>query len=151
MTPASPDVARVGHRLRLIKETLDQLRSVQSQATPDADALTRAAVERFLQVVVDLALDINGHLVVALGSAAPQTGRSSFVALGELHVLPPELAEQLAPRAGLRNLLVHHYTDVNFAVITEQLPDIIEEFDAYLRAIATWLDHHTGDGGRHRD
>ncbi len=135
MTPSTPDVARITHRLRLIEEALRSLSTVGALGRSD-DVIVRAATERFVQLVVDLALDVNAHLTVALGAPAPETGRGSFLGLADLGVLSTELAEALAPRAGLRNLLVHHYTDVSSELFATALENFVEEFDEYIAAIA---------------
>lgn len=138
MTPSTPDVGRVTQRLRLLQEALDELGALSDQIHSDSAPVTRAAAERFIQVIVDLALDVNAHIAVSLGGASPETGRVSFLALVELGVLPDELANALAPRAGLRNLLVHHYADVNFALVANEVAGILDDFTAYVRTVAAY-------------
>ena len=111
MTPrrAEPDV--VSRRLRLMEESLRDLQLLADRTAADLAAapLDRAAAERLVQVVVDLAVDVKSHLVVAAGARAPETGRESFLAAAAIGALATDLAQRLAPSAGLRNLLVHRY------------------------------------------
>ncbi len=99
MTPLRIDLDTVVQRLRLIDRSLIELQPLRDadEARLRAEPLTRAAAERLLQVVVDLAFDINGHLIAALLGRAPETGRQSFLDLADAGVFPPSLAERLAP------------------------------------------------------
>lgn len=142
MTPARIDRDVVVQRLRLIASTLDDLASVGAVdvARLRAEPVTRAAVERLLQVVVDLAFDVNGHLAVSLLGRAPETGRSSFLDLAEAGVLAEDLAGRLAPSAGLRNILVHHYVDVRVDVVAAAVGEALDQYRAYVTAVGRYLE-----------
>lgn len=138
MTPARLDIATVQRRLRHLHDVLghlEDLADITSQVL-DGDPLKRAAAERLLQVIVDLAVDINGHLVVALTGRAPETGRSSFGDLAACGVISNALAERLAPSAGLRNVLVHQYIDIRTDLVAESIEAAREQFPLYIAAVA---------------
>lgn len=141
MTPADVDAETVLRRLRLIEDALGALgglRGVDAERL-GREPLTRAAAERLLQVVVDLTFDINGHLAVALLGRAPETGRQSFLDLGEAGVLTLDHAARLAPLAGLRNVLVHHYTDIRLDIVADAVVEVLDGFPAYVAAVARCL------------
>jgi len=141
LTPSAPDPETTGRRLRLLEATLEQLETQRGSTADDlrGDPLRRAAVERLIQVIIDLALDVNGHLVVALGHPAPETGRESFLAMGRAGVLEPALADRLAPAAGLRNVLVHHYVDVRVDLVAAAIDQVLDDFPRYVRQVAAFL------------
>jgi len=62
-------------------------------------------------------VDVNLHLLRVLGRGSATDYYTSFIALGEARVLPSDLAERLAPSAGVRNRLIHEYDDIDDAVI----------------------------------
>ncbi|MGI8939845.1 MAG: type VII toxin-antitoxin system HepT family RNase toxin [Iamia sp.] len=138
MTPNKIDADTVLRRLRLIEEALSSLEGLRNvdAARLEAEPLTRAAAERLLQVIVDLAFDVNGHLVVALLGRAPETGRQSFLDLAEAGVLEEEQAARLAPAAGLRNVLVHHYVDVRVDLVADAVSEVLDAFPGYLTAVS---------------
>ncbi|MGB3412382.1 MAG: HepT-like ribonuclease domain-containing protein [Microthrixaceae bacterium] len=138
MTPPRIDISIVQRRLQLIEGALESLRSLGEidEAQLRSDVIRRAAAERLIQVVVDLAFDINGHVAVAQLGRAPETGRQSFLDLAELGVLTTELAEVLAPLAGLRNILVHNYVDVRVDLVATSVGLLLELFPEYVRSIA---------------
>ena len=144
MTPAHIDHDTVQRRLRLLRDSLDRLTSLEHTSAQDldADSLLRAAAERLLQVIVDLAVDVNGHVVVALRGKAPETGRSSFTDLADCGVVPGELAERLAPSAGMRNVLVHQYVDIRTDLVAAAVGLALQTYPAYVEAVATYLSTH---------
>lgn len=146
MTPARVDRDVVLQRLRLIERSLSELEALQGadEARLRAEPLTRAAAERLVQVVVDLAFDVNGHLAVSLLGRAPETGRQSFLDLAEAGVLSTDLAERLAPSAGLRNVLVHHYVDVRVDVVAAAIGLALDQYRAYVTAVSRFLEAGRG-------
>ncbi|WP_208029424.1 type VII toxin-antitoxin system HepT family RNase toxin [Rhabdothermincola sediminis] len=135
------DTDVIARRLRLLRDTLDELTALRgvTAARLETAPLERAAAERLLQVAVDLAIDINAHVAVALSGRAPATGRESFLAMGTAGVLPVELAEQLAPAAGLRNVLVHRYVDISLELVARAVPEVLDGLGAYVEQVATFL------------
>lgn len=142
MTPDAFDREQVGRRLRTMRQTLDQLELLRGVGADrlDAEPLTRAAAERLLQVIVDLAVDINGHIGAGLLGAAPATGRDSFRSAAEAEAIDAALAERLAPAAGLRNLLVHRYGDIRVDLVAAAVPEVLDGFADYVGQVARFTD-----------
>lgn len=142
MTPAQPDREVLGRRLRLLREALDDLghlRGVPVERLRD-EAITRAAAERLIQVVVDLAVDVNAHLAVTSLGRAPTTGRESFLLAAEVGAIDRDLAQRLAPAAGLRNLLVHRYADLRVELVADAVDSVLDGFAVYTRQVAAHLE-----------
>ena len=141
MNPRQPDIQVAQRRLRALADAVDDLGRLRDidAAGLRSDPILRAATERLLQVAVDLAVDINAHLAsVALGRA-PSTGRESFLAAAEAGILPADLAERLAPSAGLRNVLVHRYVDIDVDVVAGAIGEILELMPLYVDAVGRFL------------
>ena len=124
-----------------MRETLAELEALRSTDadTLSAEPLTRAAAERLIQVVVDLVVDINGHLVTSETGAAPHTGHDSFLAVAAIGAISEDLAERLAPSAGLRNILVHRYVDIRTDLVAGAIPTVLDGLADYVRQTADWL------------
>ncbi|MCU0267422.1 MAG: DUF86 domain-containing protein [Acidimicrobiales bacterium] len=147
MTPRRLDADVVGARLRLLAETLasmEELRGVEP-ARLVAEPLTRAAAERLVQVVADLALDVNAHVAAAIEGAAPTSGRDSFVAVARIGALDPDLAERLAPLTGLRNVLVHRYTGIRVDLVATAIDEILVLLPAYVRQMSAFVEARRSD------
>jgi uncharacterized protein YutE (UPF0331/DUF86 family) len=149
LSPAELDREVLGRRLRLIGQTLADLRPLGKLEVTvlEADPIRRAAIERFIQVLVDLAADVNAHIVVARLGAAPTTTAQSFWLAAEVGAFPVELAERLVPAAGLRNLLVHRYGDIDITLLAGSVSEVLEGFDDYVGHVARWIsgDRPTGN------
>lgn len=141
MSPAELDREVVGRRLRLLHQTLTDLRPLAQldQAVLREDPVRRAAIERFIQVLVDLAADVNTYIVIARLGSAPATTADSFRLAADVGTIPVELAERLVPAAGLRNLLVHRYGDIDVVLLAEAMAQVLAGFDDYVGSVARWL------------
>ena len=139
MTPV--DAALVRRKLATMMETLTALEPLShlSLAEYRARLYERKAAERLLQETIEAAVDVNAHLVAELGRAVPDDYYSGFLRLGELGVLPPALAQDLAPAAGLRNRLVHEYDAIDDSRVLEAIGRALDLFPRYIRAIETHL------------
>jgi uncharacterized protein YutE (UPF0331/DUF86 family) len=147
MTPRPLNAAVVGARLDQMRTILRTMEGAgeMSRERLEAEPLTRAAVERFLQALVDLAVDINAHLAVAELDEAPVTAKRSFDAAARAGVISSPLATALAPAAGLRNILVHAYLDIDLDKVAAAVPRVEELFSDYVRQVATYVLSETAD------
>lgn len=142
MTPSRPDADVIERRLRALRRTLTdlgQLGDVDAAAL-EADSIRRAAGERLVQVAVDLAVEINAHLVASITGEAPETARRSFELAGNAGIVPSDLAEQLAPVVGLRNILVHRYVDIDLEVVAASVPRLLDLLPRYVREVAAFVE-----------
>lgn len=84
------------------------------------------------------------HLVAEEGTATPDDYGAAFVALAGLGVVPRSLAERLRTAAGLRNILVHAYLDVDpgrLLAQLDELDDFVEfaaDVESFARRRADW-------------
>jgi uncharacterized protein YutE (UPF0331/DUF86 family) len=109
------DRDRISELIRLLDELTESLHSVvrAGEHAYLQDARTRRAAERELQLALQICIDVGAHLVAELGLGHPGTYGDVFRSLAEADVLDPELAARLVAAAGLRNLLVHGYADLD--------------------------------------
>jgi uncharacterized protein YutE (UPF0331/DUF86 family) len=141
MTPPPLDLDIVTIRLRMLRDTLDQLRSARDVVGSElqADPMKRAAIERLEQVIVDLAVDINSHIAATELGRAPSSGRESFELAAATGAIEASLADMLAPSAGLRNILVHRYTQIDIDKVAGAVASLLDGFDAYVRQVAAFV------------
>jgi uncharacterized protein YutE (UPF0331/DUF86 family) len=148
MTPPPVDRGVIGSRLRLIRNTLGDLGALADVTADEltTDAIERAAAERFIQVIVDLAIDVNGHVLVAETGAAPGSGRESFILMATaVGAITADLGEELAPSAGMRNLLVHRYGDIDVALVAAAIARTLSGFERYVAEVSRWLESRPAD------
>lgn len=136
----------IQRRLVAIDERLDEFRQLGEVTIDrlDEDWLVRAAVERVLTQLVELAAQINTHVVTASGRTPPADYRESFAAAAKIGALSSDLAGRLAPSAGLRNILVHQYLDADLGIVATSVAEAIADYSAYVREVASWLNERAG-------
>jgi uncharacterized protein YutE (UPF0331/DUF86 family) len=78
-----------------------------------SDRVVQAAAERHIQRVIGRMIDVNYHLVTAVGQMPPKDYYASFIALGGIGVVDRDFAARISGAAGLRNRLVHDYDDLD--------------------------------------
>jgi len=84
---------------------------------------------------VQMAVDIGAHMVSVQMQAAPATMGETFDQLGRMGVITEELALQLKKSVGFRNVAVHNYNAVNWAIVCSILQGHPQDFDAFAKAI----------------
>lgn len=104
------------------------------------DNLRLHTVERLFQLIVDTAVDINTHIIMASDFNVPDDSYSTFVALGENKILPMDFAIRIAPSVGLRNLIVHKYGNVDLKKMVDDVINEIGDYVEYLRTINSFLE-----------
>jgi len=95
--------------------------------------------ERLLQLIVDQAVEINSHLLVESGLPSPVDYKTSFLHLVRIKVLPVDLTESISDSAGLRNLLVHEYAEVEAERVFSSIPQAMKEYTSYCKCVLKFL------------
>jgi uncharacterized protein YutE (UPF0331/DUF86 family) len=91
----------------LLKELKELLETPLPQFTNDFKTIR--AAERNFELIVEIASDVNTHLLLEAGKKTPDTYAQSFLELAKEGALSNTLAAQLVATAKLRNILVHEY------------------------------------------
>ncbi len=124
-------------RLGLMSDLLGDLESIGGVdvALLRSDRITRHAVERILTQLVEFAVSINSHVAASV----PGTYRESFIAAADAGFISAELAERLAPSAGLRNILTHEYVEVDLDLVAVAVQTATVDYRAYVGSVAQAL------------
>lgn len=132
MSPLDAEI--IQRKLAVILENLKAFESIQGMKKEEylRDIYRRKATERLLQELIEAAIDINTHTIVETGHTAPDDYYQSFILAGEMGIIPPDLAENLAPSAGLRNRLVQ-------AAILKAVRTALKFYPQYIKAISDSL------------
>ena len=139
MTTVEVDVLK--RKLARIVENLGALKPIQEMSHKEytQDLYRRKAAERLLQELIEAAIDINVHLISQTGHSVPDDYYQSFTKMEELKIIPSDLAQKLAPSAGLRNRLVHEYDAIEDMLILQSVAMAEELYPRYVREIEDYL------------
>lgn len=130
-------------KIKLIQGDLDKLNSLQINSLEklDQESIEYAALERFLEKIVTRAIDINRHVLSELGRGSEQikTYEDTFLALSTLGIYPEDFGKRIAPSAGLRNILVHEYDNVDARQIYQSAAHALEQYAEYCNFLLAFL------------
>ncbi len=121
-------------KLKKLRVYLDELEFFQEVSYDEYldNFQHRRTVERLIQLIVDIAVDINSHTLVDAGCPPPEDAYTSFINAGKLGALPTKFARELAPSTGERNILVHEYEKIDDAIVYSSIKDTISMYNQYL-------------------
>ena len=106
--------------------------------TLEEDDLLRDAIERNFQVALEIVLDISSMIVSYENLEKPDNYRETIKRLGEAGILDEEFAESFQNAASFRNILVHHYTEVDQEKLHEYLSENLGDFDRFTQEVAEY-------------
>jgi uncharacterized protein YutE (UPF0331/DUF86 family) len=136
----------IRRKLQLIAEELGRLLEFKDASFEEitGDFIKLAAVERILERIVNRAVDVNEHLIGAASSGHEQktarlTYRETFLMLADLGVYPRDFADAISKSAGLRNVLVHEYNDVDRRIVYGSIRTCISQYREYIDRIEAYL------------
>lgn len=131
----------VRRKLNKMIEYLGQLEEVDQYKMENYldNFFVKRTAERLIQLIVETATDINGHLIVSSGHKPPADYYTSFIKLSECQIVGQKFAEEIAPSAGLRNRLVHEYEEIDDEIVYKSIQKTIESYKEYIKKIENYL------------
>lgn len=130
--------ALVLQKCKLILADVDRIRELLQQHPYEefvTDPVATTLAERYLERIVNRAIDVNFHLIRAEGKPPPDDYTESFLTLGRFGIIDAAVARHVAPAAGARNILVHEYDDLDTRKFYSSLENAVAHFPAYVRSV----------------
>jgi uncharacterized protein YutE (UPF0331/DUF86 family) len=93
-------------------------------------------IERLLELLVMTASDTVFHLISSKGEPVPTSYKAAFLRAGEIGIISEDLSRRLALSAGLRNILVHEYEEINYSLVHKSIPVAIRDFTVFIRELS---------------
>jgi uncharacterized protein YutE (UPF0331/DUF86 family) len=129
-----PGIEIAVDKLIKMQEYIEQLKKIKPDSYSEYknNLVTKYAIERIIQLIIDLAIDINNILLAYLKKPPAADYFNSFIQLAECHLLDQSFALKIAPSTGMRNRLVHEYEKINDEIIYNNLNNVIEMYSKYV-------------------
>jgi uncharacterized protein YutE (UPF0331/DUF86 family) len=132
----------IAHKLQTLDETLIELRSLGqvSAAALSDDWRTRRAVERDLQILVEIVIDVCQRLIALAGQSPAATSADAVARCVQMGALSDDKAYRQMVR--FRSFIVHRYqridAEILATVVNRQLPD----FDRFRNEILAYVERN---------
>lgn len=133
----------------LIEEKLESLRRcvrrveekrVSSVEELEKDWDTQDILSVNLTRAVQLSVDIGAHLVAASEQPSPDTMAEAFGRLRDMGLLPGDLADRLKGAVGFRNVAIHAYRSIDWAIVHTITHERLDDFREFARLVMARLD-----------
>jgi uncharacterized protein YutE (UPF0331/DUF86 family) len=105
-----------------------------------ADWKSQRIVERTLQMMVEICLDVANHIISDKGYRRPVGYADHFTVLRENKMLSAKLTARMMRMAKFRNLIVHNYDKIDAEIVVGILKKNLPDFDAFKKAVVKFLE-----------
>ncbi len=140
----------IQRKINLIQEELENIAPLQSLSLEkiSQDPIKQAATERFLERVVNRAIDINQHILAETDQNQlkyssqkniPLTYKETFTQLAKLNIYSLDFAEKISQSVGLCNILIHEYDKINLTSVYSSLKDCLQDYNQYCQYILEFI------------
>lgn len=134
----------IKRKIKLIQEDLSKLEPFVEYSLDDIakDPMKNAAVERYLERIITRAIDINRHCLAELGKGNEvlRTYEDTFLRMADMGIYPPDFAKAIAPSAGLRNILVHEYDEVDQRLVYQSVGKALSQYAKYCDSLLKFIE-----------
>ncbi|HEX7339263.1 MAG TPA: DUF86 domain-containing protein [Rhodanobacteraceae bacterium] len=126
----------------IIQRKLDSLhrclQRIQVTCPTTVDALERDVDRQDILVLnlsraVQLCVDMAMHLLAQAGQPLPETMGTSFEALSQNGILSDDMAQRMRKAVGFRNIAVHDYSAINWAIVHAIATQHLDDFKTFAR------------------
>lgn len=144
MNPLEIDKARIETRIKEIEQKLDFLKNLLEEYPKIkflTDDLVASGAERNLQIAIQACLDVADYLVAKLKLRLPKKDKKEvFRSLSQKKIISENLADRLIKMAGMRNILVHEYLEIEREKIYQAIKNDLGDIVKFVSAIQKFLD-----------
>ncbi len=132
-------------KINLIQEELKYLIPIKNITFNEIfqDPIKQAAVERFLERVINRAIDVNQHIIAETSKKdvdPPLTYKETFTRLADVGIYPKEFAENISKSVGLRNILLHEYDKTDLEKLYSSINHCLQDYNKYCQYILDFID-----------
>ncbi len=132
-------------KLQTLDDVLIELRSLGtvSVAQLQAEWRTRRAIERDLQVLVEIVIDVCQRLLSVSGHTPSSTGRQAVERCVTLGILSDAAAYKKMVQ--FRNFIVHRYERVDDAILVDMVNRRLTDFDRFREEVLIYANQQNSD------
>ena len=135
------DEALILRKLSELDEYYQQIKEYENISVGEysGDWKVQRIIERTLQMMIETCIDITGHIIADRGYRIPKSYADTFKVLHENKILGNRLFPVLEKMAKFRNIVVHHYDQVDVQIVVEILKNNLNDFEDFKNTIISLL------------
>ncbi len=99
------------------------------------DWKAQRVIERTLQMMIEICMDIASHLISDKGYRTPQTYADTFKVLYENKIINKSLTAKMENMAKFRNVIVHSYDKIDATIVVNILKNNLKDFARFKETI----------------
>lgn len=103
----------------------------------------------WIELSCESVLDIARLVVTDQRLPIPEDSRGYVLALGKAGILEQEFAQEFSKIAGLRNILVHMYLDIDYGEVADKINRELGDFEKFSQQIAKFYERYKSQQDAH--
>lgn len=134
-------VEKILAKLQRLDEYLEYLKELGDYSAKAfvSDHRIYGLAERYLQLSIEIVLDVGRLVIIDLGAERPENNHEIFEILARRKVITRKLFSQLRGIAGFRNVLVHEYERIDRSMVYRNLQSGLKDLSVFKRSIVRYL------------
>jgi uncharacterized protein YutE (UPF0331/DUF86 family) len=120
------------------QKLLRQIGSTSKEAFIE-DKILIGSAKYYLQVSIEVCLDVAGHIIASERHRAPKDYADSFSVLNEAGIISSEQCKKLRKMAKFRNRLVHLYSEIDDEYIYDIIQRNLDDFNNFKKSVVQKL------------
>ncbi len=127
------------HKLEALEQVLTELKSLGmvSVAQLENEWRTRRAIERDLQILVEIVIDVCQRLISLEGRTPATTGRKAVSTCVQIGILSDY--EPYGKMVQFRNFIVHRYERVDIDILVNMVNRRMPDFEQFRNEVLTYV------------
>lgn len=133
----------IQNKIKFIQDELENLNNYKSCTFEEivSDYSKHTIVERILERIINEAIDINQHISAETEKIKiPDNYKDTFLVLVKLNIFPKEFADVISQSVGLRNILVHHYGELDEKMFYQSIKACLKDYTKYCEYILDYIE-----------
>lgn len=128
-------------KLESLRRCLVRVRSKCPASLPEllGDVDAQDVLVLNLSRAVQLCVDMAAHLLSELELPPPNTMGETFTRLAEASVIDTSLAQAMRRSVGFRNLAVHNYDEIDWAIVFAIATQHLDDFERFAQRVTERL------------
>jgi len=129
---------RIKDKIKEIEQYLEELEEIIPESLEEysQNFKTKAACERYIEVIVEAVVDLAFLLIKEKGLEIPENDVESFFILAKNKVIPFDLAHKFREAKGMRNLLAHQYGKIDDEIVYSSLKsEFLKDVEEFIKNI----------------